>query len=545
LLLLLVFTQGCSDDDDADVTPTVTSTPPAATNTPTFTPTPVPLPTAPPAGAVGDWFELADVPGWPFAADIAVEEESGRAAIAWISWGWFADRDDGTIWVKAQKPDGTWGDAVSVNHEPLYKAAGGVQIAFVPEGSFTAADNIVLAYTYEGKALFSVSTDGEDWSIPHAVLSGGGTWLSEPTATLTPTATVTPSPIPSATFTPTMTPTATLTPTATPVTPTAYPSPSPTPTPAPPGAGGDDLPGGVMAVLAFEIDATGIPHLLFLDNDGDEMFFPHYAHGVRGWQIGQGDLVWRTYGRLHPGKQYGSDMAIATLPDRTVWRVIVTAVTNESENDELWAFIASGKEGDQLDWRKVQLPTGRWFQERVNKPVVLAAPRGDSVLIVAAWQQYADGGVFATVSTDGGLTWSEEERIAQHDEDGSLFSEGGVWRTVGWEPSLAYDPHSDRIAATWAEWPVPPANGDGLKTPYLAFRDAGEAPPDATWYDGVSPGMRDRQPPRKIGPWGFDCRIKANGNGRAFLVAHDAKNQQYRLYGRRVDLSALLVRGMR
>jgi hypothetical protein len=442
-----------------------------------------------------EWREAADVPGWPGSWSLAIDpQDSYRVAIAWSSWGWFWAQDHGNFWVRAMRPNGEWGTARTVNPEPVYKVMGGIQIAILP-------DRTIVAAFSDGSGIFLVeSTDGEHWSHPSPI-QGVTEGVPTPLPTPLPTDTAAPA-----------------------ATPSAAPTAPPTPTTAPPGAA--DLP-GTLAVQHLESDPDGGLHLLFLGSDGSDSYYPSYAYRPPGGS------AWFNRGRILPGKQIRSDLGVAKLADGRILRVIVTV---SDHGDEV--IILTSDDGQS--WSKSLAPLNRWFPERANLPTVQVAPRGDTAIIIVTWQQYAAGGVFATVSTDGGTTWSAEERLAQHTEDAALYR-GDEMQTVGWGPTTAYDPATDRVAAIWYEWPIAQGDHEKLARTWLSWREAGSPPLDGTWMAGVSPETAGRTHPIPLSPVGYRGRLfQRPGSGIAWVLAENARNRQYRLMVRRLQLSDYL-----
>ena len=107
---------------------------------------------------------------------------------------------------------------------------------------------------------------------------------------------------------------------------------------------------------------------------------------------------------------------------------------------------------DGLAWNRSALPAAQYLSpETIFTMTMVVAPRGPG-LVAVTWGQYARGGVFAAVSLDGGVTWGQEERIAQHNLNGRAFENQGEGSPrAGFDPWVVYDAVTDQLAVSWTE----------------------------------------------------------------------------------------------
>jgi hypothetical protein len=168
----------------------------------------------------------------------------------------------------------------------------------------------------------------------------------------------------------------------------------------------------------------------------------------------------------------------------------------------------------------------------------VVAPRGPG-LVALTWGQYARGGVFAAVSLDGGVTWGQEERIAQHNMNGRAFENQGEGSPrAGFDPWVVYDAVTDQLAVSWIEM------DGGRKPRTFTTMYAIRALADVTvplWRYGVSPETVDTERPATLGPITFRSRLYGTPDGRAHvLLGVDPQNSQQRVYVQPLVLPGLL-----
>lgn len=292
-------------------------------------------------------------------------------------------------------------------------------------------------------------------------------------------------------------------------------------TPEPDAPDGTSSGGGVQAL---QVDPEGGLHLLYLARDP---FRLGYAHRPAG------ETRWRVTDRLTPGEQLRG--ALAILPQENGLRRFVLAPQRDSSE----LRILSSDDG--VAWTTRTLETDRFIRPEVIASLsLLAARRPDgSALVAAAWGQYSKGGVFASISLDGGVYWSEEEPIALHQDGGLCYAEDGNGLSCGYQPSLAYDPTSDRLAVAWVE---ALRGHDPPQRTRLAMRVLNPLEP---WRFAITPETGTTANPPLLATWGHvGTLIGAPDQRSHWLLTWDTRNQQYRIYARRVNLSSLLVEGV-
>ncbi len=230
--------------------------------------------------------------------------------------------------------------------------------------------------------------------------------------------------------------------------------------------------------------------------------------------------------------EYRADLALLELGGRIV-RLILTVRAGTQDNPEVHLHIYRSEDGTSWE-RAGQAPMGPGaIDNPTTRPQLLAVPRGDG-LVAAAWSNYGSGMVVGSISTDGGYTFGPSEVIAQHAADRSISPE---W-DYGIEPSLAYDPESDSLLASWNE--VQTDAGETFPWPvksYLARRPLDQAL-GQPWLDAVTPDTLD-QPRRLLDPQRRTYLYAMPDGNNAGLLIVDERNYQSRLTYREVRLPEL------
>jgi hypothetical protein len=467
-------------------TPTVSSTPttpvPAyaecapLAGTPTSTPTAIPRETPQRAPIMTGYQELTTTAGKNTNGVLATDY--GVTVVGWIAWGVGSDEYAGDVWVQVLEHPGTHStNARTVNIAPVKKNAGGLGLAVLPDNSIIA---VFGAGGSQGDThLYQVISNdgGTTWSLPEPLpIQAGANELDEN---------------------------------------------APTPLPAEQApASLDSGGGGVQSLLA---DPDGGLHLLFLARNPFRMSYAYRPVGS----------AWQLTDRVTDGVQIRGTMAI--LPSESgIRRFVLTPVHETSE-----LRIVSSDDG--VTWTTRVLDTARYIRPEVIVSLsLLAAQRPDgSIMVAAAWGQYSKGGVFASISLDGGVYWSEEEPIALHQAGGVCYAQNGDGLPCGYQPSLAYDPDSDRLALAWNEVlrGHEPPQRTRLATRVLT--------PLEPWRFAVTPENADVITPPIVSTWGHTGLLFATpGHQAHWLLTWDSRNQQYRLYVRRINLSALVTEGI-
>ena len=486
------------------VYPTCTPAPltPTVTPRPTRTPTPRPPRTPIPPSVVGGPVEIGNQAGSAYPRTLAIHPTHHTAAVAWIANGsTFNDSTDGQVWVRVQRADGAWNPLQTVNS------------GYIGKGGYAG---LALAIGYDGTVYMVYGTgrsdnrqiqfveshdDGLTWSLP-TVVTGVDADAAPPEAfpggAPTETSTASPTPAP-------------LTPTATPDT-------------ADDSAAMESGEAQSGAVIDLGADANGGLHMLYR------------VRSVAGKRIGYAyrppqEIVWRTSEPFRGDMQYRGALGLLSQGDGRVKRFVAIQTDNAIT---LYTSL------DALAWERAALPVGRYLrQEIIFTMTMIVAPRGAG-LVAVTWGQYARGGVYAAVSCDGGVTWSQEERIAQHNENGAAFDNQGDGNTrSGFDPWVVYDATTDQLAVSWTEMNRA-TNPRTLITMYAA-----RPLTDATipvWKYGVSPETVDQGRPPTLGPQGWRSRLYGSPDGSThFLLGVDTQNSQQRVYVQSIALPGLIT----
>jgi hypothetical protein len=152
--------------------------------------------------------------------------------------------------------------------------------------------------------------------------------------------------------------------------------------------------------------------------------------------------------------------------------------------------------------------------------------------------------VFAAVSLDAGATWSDEEIVAQHREDGS-FADGAGGTVGGFEPSLAYSRELDQLVVSWVEDDLKQAgrsasSSNRIVRTRLAARQL--APDSGAWKWAITPTTVDPLGPPVLSGWGLRGHLWSDAGGeRHWLLTIDERNMQSRVGIQQVDLPGFLV----
>lgn len=285
-------------------------------------------------------------------------------------------------------------------------------------------------------------------------------------------------------------------------------------------------------------DAQGQLHAVVIE--GSEVVSGRLRYGVRA----AGGGVWR-WSSVGPEAAYNARLALLPLPGGGLRRFVLVSDAADSTRLTLW----TSDDGER--WSSRPMPLGRSLaQEHPTATDLLALPRaGSDGLVAVAWSQPngpgpVAGGVFATLSTDGGQTWGDEEIIAQHRADGS-FGDGNGGLVGGFEPSLGYDPGTERLAVSWVEDDLSRAAGraasstDRVVRTLLAAREL--TPSVTTWRFAVRPaGEGEGDAPPQLTPHGVRGWLAAGGR---WLLAVDERNRLAQVQASPLQLAALLTQG--
>ncbi|NNJ12204.1 exo-alpha-sialidase [Chloroflexales bacterium ZM16-3] len=283
--------------------------------------------------------------------------------------------------------------------------------------------------------------------------------------------------------------------------------------------------GGAQALRA---DSAGGWHALII---GPAPFDSQLSYG---YAPANGSWQWTPI----PGeaRAYRADMALLDMGGQ-ITREIVSVRTGTEDLPRAYAHLYHSDDGQH--WAQAtQAPLSPLaLHYPTIRPQIIAIPRGDG-LVAAAWSTYGRGMVVASISTDGGRSFGPEEVIAQHSPDGTISEEFNY----GIEPTLAYDPESDALVASWNEI----ATGAGITYPwparsFLAWRPL-DRPLGQPWLDAVTPDTI-AQPRTALDLQRRTFLFATPDGAHAGLIIIDERNYQWRVSTRDVHLPALTTHG--
>ncbi len=275
-------------------------------------------------------------------------------------------------------------------------------------------------------------------------------------------------------------------------------------------------------VIALHSDAIGGLHLLALTPDPHQLRYAYRAPTATSWAASAIPFA---------GEHFGGELAVLNLPGGGVRRFVVA---------RLDGGVGLVRSDDGRTWTRIPVELGRFMSEpNPDKVSVMAASRPAGNVVAVSWSQYSKGGVFTQLSIDGGMTWGREERIAQHQDDGSCYagdSGDSAGLPCGYWPSMAYDAATDSLAFSWVE--VVRKREPPMRT-VLAARLLSKPDSDG-WRFAVTPDQGDNEPPL-LAPWGWQGTLYGSPEGHyAWLVLIDTRNDQNRVEARQIELPALL-----
>ncbi len=275
-------------------------------------------------------------------------------------------------------------------------------------------------------------------------------------------------------------------------------------------------------VIALHSDAIGGLHLLALTPDPHQLRYAYRAPTATSWAASAIPFA---------GEHFGGELAVLNLPGGGVRRFVVA---------RLDGGVGLVRSDGGRTWTPIPVELGRFMSEpNPDKVSVMAASRPAGNVVAVSWSQYSKGGVFTQLSIDGGMTWGREERIAQHQDDGSCYagdSGDSAGLPCGYWPSMAYDAATDSLAFSWVE--VVRKREPPMRT-VLAARLLSKPDSDG-WRFAVTPDQGDNEPPL-LAPWGWQGTLYGSPEGHyAWLVLIDTRNDQNRVEARQIELPALL-----
>lgn len=285
----------------------------------------------------------------------------------------------------------------------------------------------------------------------------------------------------------------------------------------------ENIYGGVVSLQA---DTNGGLHLLYLSGEQLKVAYAYLPTNTSVWQVSE---------RFTNGRQVGGALALLPLPNGKLRRIVLAP---DADSSHLAVVVSD----DGQTWQTNTIETDQYFSGELIRSSTLWAgmrPVGQST-VVAAWGQYAKGGIFAAVSHDGGLSFGPEERIAQHTSDGVLDGSSGA-PLGGFAPTIAYDAATDAVAVAWEEVRRATDSPRIERRVRLSVRYLRDE--DNEWRYALTPEGAPDTPPQLTG-WGQRGALWGSSDGRwQWMTIIDERNFQARLLVQPVSLSAVLVQG--
>ncbi|KAB8140780.1 hypothetical protein F8S13_22525 [Chloroflexia bacterium SDU3-3] len=303
-------------------------------------------------------------------------------------------------------------------------------------------------------------------------------------------------------------------------------------------------------VVGLKSDAVGTLYLLALvDGPADgQSGYPVLARKPMGgaWTVGP---------RLASHMFYSGDLALATPPGQAATLAAVLTDASGVLGTPRSSVILLVSHDSGLTWSLTDLAGASRVGDGmvIATSVVVAVRPGGSLLLAAAWSQTPGpgpvaGAVEARVSLDGGASWSGVETIAQHRADARFTDDPSDPAYVGgFEPSLAYDRATDRLAASWVEDDLSRRDARATSTSNRSVRTllaARDLTPGAAWQFAVTPAGAPDRPP-ELTAWGQRGALWGSPDGRSqWLTILDERNLQARVSAQPVHLAAALAQGV-
>lgn len=467
--------------------PTCTPLPgtPTITPRPTVPPTPTVRPTPPPLALLGGRATLGQQPGQAVAWARATRtpalaaQPNGRAAVAWMVWGGGPDPYAGDVWVRAQTQPGEWADSQTLNQAPVRSFFGGLAL------TWALSDTLAVAYGAGGQS--------GDASIYLARSPDAGASWGSPEQT-----------------------------------------------------------GLRGRALGLANDAAGALYLLALiDGPGLGRSPPDVLYGYAALARRAPRGGWQLLSMLPGGLQYGGELALVEQAGAAPMLYAILTDWDRAAGLFPSAVTLAGSADGGRTWRASRLnDAGQVQAGAIVSTSLAAARRPDGTIVVAgAWGQTpgpgpAAGAVQARVSLDGAASWGPVETIAQHRADGRFGDDPQAPALLGgFEPSLAYDAATDRLAAAWIEDDLGRREQRALAGSNRSVRTllaARALEPGAGWQFAVTPDADGE--PLELAGWGLRGALWAAPGGTAhWLTLIDERNAQARVLAEPVALAALVA----
>jgi len=152
------------------------------------------------------------------------------------------------------------------------------------------------------------------------------------------------------------------------------------------------------------------------------------------------------------------------------------------------------------------------------------------------------------VSLDGAASWGAVETIAQHRADARFTDDPTDPAYLGgFEPALAYDAGTDRLAVSWIEDDLSRRDARDVSRSNRSVRTllaARDLVPGAAWEFAVTPSGAPDAPPQ-LTEWGQRGALRGSADGRwQWMTIIDERNLQARIFAQPVSLTAVLAQGV-
>ena len=276
-------------------------------------------------------------------------------------------------------------------------------------------------------------------------------------------------------------------------------------------------------VLDAAMDSTGRMHVLFVARPADHVAYAYGSSGQWSVEVAGSRTSYRGSMAIFENSQHQWQRAI-----------LIHEGADPGSAATLYQSIVGGA------WTQQPLGTNQFFPEQIWTSSIVGHARADGDVLAVVWCQYGKGGVFAQVSTDGGSSWGEEERIGQHRLDGSMQN-GTEDGTIGIDPHGVYDPASDSLVVSWVEQDGQRSWGAHMRT-VMSSRSLQTPLSAPNWQHAQIPDDETSRPIELTG-WGLRGMTASDGEGNTMVLITDERNDQFRLFVQTIHLPFYFVRG--
>ncbi len=302
-------------------------------------------------------------------------------------------------------------------------------------------------------------------------------------------------------------------------------------------------------VVSLKSDSTGTLYLLALvDGSSDgQTGYPVLARRAPGG-------AWKVSSHIVQHRYYSGDLAlIEPVGQAPQVFAILTDASGVPGTPRSAVTLAASRNGGETWQARDLYDTNQVSAGMVVATSVTAGQRPDgSIVVAAAWSQTPGpgpvaGAVQARVSLDGGASWGTVETIAQHDAQARFTDDQTDPAYLGgFEPALAYDAGTDRLAASWIEDDLSRRDARDASSSNRSVRTllaARNLVPGASWEFAVTPSGAPDAPPQ-LTEWGQRGALWGSSDGRwQWITIIDERNLQARILAQPVSLTAVLAQG--